>query len=681
MKRIQPYYYIVALACLFFLAGLILFSLHLFPTAESTGITVDPQTDGQGEALYDLWFTSMGIYDLSVDHALNAILFSADNNTVNLLDRDRKLLWEKVFATAPKHAQISSCGNYAIVGTEGGRVYFTTTDQQVNWDDEGDPVDLLAMSPSASWVVAARTTTDQSYHHLDFFNQSGRLNWSIETGPLQNLYLSSEYLEQAHVYLTEIEEDQPVIKAINLDGQEMWRHENQNLVAVSRHGSRLAAVQGNRLIVYDSLGYALWSTALPFEVKTVLFNPQNYNRILVYGNREGAGENLYYFDLAEDLLWMKRIADGSLFAFTADGQHIITSSWRHYKEDFTQMILLDRDGNELNTWEVAMRVEHLKVTGHPHLIVVGGDDGYLDLIDLQPLLAGQNGNGLQTDAPLYSPVITGLQTDQTRVTLYFNDENANLIPVSRLISLTENPLRAALDELIRGPARGSSLYRTIPDKDVSIDVSFDSSGGKLYLDLTPEMVIFNGSLQSETALNSLLFTISDFPRVEEIYLTVNRVPLESFGDIELQLPLSPLRINRPVYIPVTSGSRYYLVPREGAAEEALQVPLENLLEQVLRSSRSMTFVPSDLRLINVRITAEQVQINLSEAFTSLFPEAATETERLQAALILDAIFLTTFENGRRQRAEILIEGESWIPPEGYPPLNRFYRQPYFINPE
>lgn len=679
MKRIQPYYYIVILAGLFLLSGLVLFSMRLIPATDSDGITVDPQTNGQGEALYDLWFTSVGIYDLTVDHALSAILFSADNNTVNLLDRERKLLWEKGFATAPVQAKLSSDGNYAVVGTAGGRLYFTTADQQISWDDEGDPVDLLALSPSASWVVVARTNADLEFHHLDFFNQTGRLNWSIETGPIRNLYLSSEYLEQAYVYYTEVINETPVIKAVNVEGKEMWSREDQSLVAVSRHGSRLAAVQGDRLIVYDSLGYALWSTALPFDAKMVMFNPQNYNRILVYGSREGAGENLFYFDLAEDLLWMKRIADGSLFSFTADGQHIVTSSWRHYKEDYTQMILLDRDGYEINTWEVAMRVENLVITGHPHLIVVGGEDGFIDLIDLEPLI-NSNSNGA-SEAPIYSPVSTNLNADQTRITLYFSDENSNLVPVSRLISLTDNPLRASLEELIRGPARGSSLYRTIPDKDVSIDVDFDNIEGRLYLDLSPDLVNFNGVIQSETALDSLVMTASEFKAVEEIYLTIDKVPLSNFGNLDLVLPLAPHRLTKPVYVPVLSGDRFYLIVREGSNEDSGNETLQNLFEQVLRSSRSLQLVPTEMELLNVRVTSEMVQINFSSAFTELFPVDAMETERLKATLFLDAVFLTAFENSRRQRAEILVEGVAWSPPEGYPSLNRFYRQPYFLNPE
>ncbi len=680
MKRIQPYFYIVSLAGLFLLAGLTLFGISLFPAAESNGITVDPQTHGEGEALYDLWFTSTGIYDLNVDHALSGILFSTDKNTVSLLDRDRKLRWEKVFTTAPQQAKISSCGNYAVVGTSGGRLYFTSVDQQNWWANEGDPVDLIAISPNASWIVAARSQPDQDLYHVDLFNQAGELQWSAATGPITELYLSSEYLEQANIYYTALEEGQPVIYALNLEGDVIWSYEGQSLIAVSRHGSRLVAVQSNRLIVYDSLGYELWSATLPFEAETVLFNPQNYNRILVYGSREGALENLFYFDLAEDILWAKYIAAGSLFSFTADGQHIVASSWGHYKEDYTQMILLDRNGVESNSWEVAMRVERLIVSGHPHLIVVCGEDGYIDLIDLK-LLISLNG-AVAPEVPIYSPVTTDLRADETKTTLYFVNETADLIPVTRAVSLTENPMRAALDELIRGPARDSSLYRTIPDKDIYIEVDFKPENGSLFLDLSPELVQLNGSTQSIAALDSLLWTVSSFSEVKEIYLTLENEPIAIFGDRPIpDQPLTPKRLERPIYIPILSGNRYYLLIREGAEENTEETELENLVGQVLHTFRSLPFVPSDLSLIDINVTSELTQINLNSSIHVVFPEEAAEKERLLAALLLDAIFLTVFENSHSLRAEILVEGESWIPPVGYPSTNRFFRQPYFINPE
>jgi len=43
--------------------------------------------------------------------------------------------------------------------------------------------------------------------------------------------------------------------------------------------------------------------------------------------------------------------------------------------------------------------------------------------------------------------------------------------------------------------------------------------------------------------------------------------------------------------------------------------------------------------------------------------------------------MTVFENSPSQRVEILVNGESWSPPAGYPSTSRFLRQPYFVNPE
>jgi len=566
------------------------------------------------------------------------------------------------------------------LGTEGGRLHFTSADQQISWDAEGDPIDLVAISPSASWIAVTRSHPDHEVSHIELYNQAGELQWSIETGPVENLYLSSEYLDQANIFFTTIIDDQPEISALNLKGELLWSKEGQSLVAVSRYGSRLAALEKNKLLVYDTLGYSLWQTTLPFEITTILFNPQNYNRVLVYGNREGVGENFYYFDLADDLLWMKRIADGSLFAFTADGQNIVTSSWRHFKEDYTQMVFFDRDGNELTSLEVAMRIEKLIVSGHPHLVVVCGEDGYIDLIDIKPLLT-ESSNGLR-EMPIYSPVTTGLRADETKITLYFSDENSNLVPVTRSVLQTDNPLPVALEELIRGPARGSSLYRTIPDKDVSVNVDLDFEAGRLTLDFSPEFIQMNGSAQSMNALMSLLRTVSAFAEVDEIYLTSGDVPLETFGSIILpEQPLAPYEWERLIYAPVISGSRYYLQPREALGDNTQDVDLRSLIDQLLRAFRALPFVPSDLDLINLEISPEQIQINMNQAFLELFPADPEETERLQAALILDALFLTVFENSSSQRVEILVVGERWSPPAGYPSTSRFFRHPYYVNPE
>ncbi|MFO7952860.1 MAG: GerMN domain-containing protein [Bacillota bacterium] len=679
MKRVQPYYYIVSLAVLFIMAGIVFFAIQLMPKTEQTGVTIDPQVPEEGGTLYDLWFTSANIYDLGVDHALTGILVSTDENKVSLLDQQRKLRWDLSFSTAPEQAKISSCGNYVATGTRGGRILFMSTDQAYSWEDEGLPVNLLDISPNANWLAVSRSQPDDEQYYVELYNREGDLQWIKESGPVENLFMSSEYFQQANVFYSYLDGDQPVISALNPDGEELWSYEGQTLAAVSRHGSRLAAVESDRLVVYNTLGEILWETEMPFEPTTVMFNPQNHNRLLAYGSEKGAGENLYYFDLEEDLLWSRKVADGSLFSFTADGQYIVTGSWKHYREDYTQMKILDRHGSEVNSWEVSMRVEKLLKSGHPHLIVIGGEDGYIDLINLEPMFAESNEEVPVTN--VYNSVKTGRE-ENNMITLYFVDENDNLIPVSRSINSVDNPLRTAVEELIRGPSRGSALYRAIPEKDATIEVDFDESEGSLVLDLSPDLVDISGAGQSRVALDSLLYTVSTFSEVREIYLKKEGETLEEFGeDIELEQPFAPKQWENPVFKPVMSGNRYYLMIDEAEAENEEEMDIKGLVDRAISACRMLPFVPNNLELIEIKINQEETMINLDDSFKEIFPEEGEKQERLQAELILDALIMTIFENSRTQRVKVLVEGESWSSPEGYPSLERFHYNRYHINPE
>ncbi|MGM0651634.1 MAG: GerMN domain-containing protein [Bacillota bacterium] len=681
MKRFEPYYYIVIIAGIFVFGGLVLFSLQLLPSEDRAAVAVDPQASEEGEDLYDFWFSSVEIYDISVDHNMDSIIFSADNNTVSLLDRERKLKWDKTFDTVPNQAKISSGGNFAAVGTEGGLLYYTSIDQVFEWTDEGYPVKLVSVSPNASWIAAARDVPDQDQYQLDFYNHEGDLKWSLETKPIKNLYLTSEYLEQANIYFTTEEDGQTAVHAVNFEGKELWSYEDETLAAVSKHGSRLAAYQGETVTVYDSLGYPMWSTSLPFEPVRIVFNPQNYNRLLIYGGQEGSGENLFYYDLADGLLWMSRIADGSLFSFTADGQYIVTSSWRQYKEDYTKMTLLNRDGIELNSWEVAMRVEHLLMSGHPHLAAVCGENGYIDMVNLEPLFIEENNND-QREVKYYNPVAVGKRADESKIVLYFIDENNNLIPVTRTVNETEDMINTALQELIRGPARDSDLYRTVPDKGITVEAELNQENNTLNIDFSTDLKDINGVNQAEAFYDSLIMTVSQFLEEENILLTSGGEVIEYIGDeFKLEQPLQPVKLEKPIYEPVTTGSRYYLVVNEGAGEDDAESDLSDLIERTLHACRSLPFFPTNVDLKGLNQSSDQVQINLNNAMKSIFPEDPTEKEYSQAMLVLDALFTTVFKNSSTQRIEILIDGEPWTTPVGYPSISRFYRQPAFVNPE
>jgi spore germination protein GerM len=679
MKRIQPYYFLIALAALFLIGGLFLFMMRHFPSTLQKGAPVEPKILLHDNSLYEFWFANADLYDLSVDRNVTGILFSSSAKKVSLLDRERRLRWEKNFHTEPLQAKISACGNYLAVGTAGGNLFFMSTNQQLWWEKElGDPVYQLTVSANGKWVAAGQGRQDSPEHRLDLYDQNGVLKSSIETGPLLKVFLVGEQPDQGRIFFSWLKGDTVITAAASLEGELLWSQEDAALAAISRTGNRLAAVQGRKLVIFNHLGQFLWEETLPFKITALTFNPQNHS-ILVYGDGEGGFANFYSFNDAGDLLWQKRIADGSLFAFTADGRRIITSSWRHYKDDFSRMVLYDENGDELNRWEVAIRVEYLVVAGNRRFVVLGGEDGYIDLIDLE----AQPGRAENTAPapPFYSPVVVKPADDQSWVTLYFY-ETSYLVPVARSISQTENRIRAAIDELIRGPARDSALYRTIPDKEMQIEVRFNQETGQLTLELPPELAQVAGAAQSISILDSLRLTMAQFAEIREIFLTVAHKPIEIFGDgLSLEQPLLPYRWRQPVFIPVRLGERYYLVPREARELEIEQRDLDGLLQAVVRKCRALYFIPGDLRLLGVQIAAGSVKINVNSSLKMLFPEKGGEEEKLQAALLLEALFLTAFENSSFGNLEILVEGESWIPPQGYPSLSRVFHRPYYLNPE
>lgn len=680
MKRMQPYYILIAFAVLLLAAGAAVYGFRSLSLLKG-GEPIEPPADAKEGDLFELWFTGADLFDVSVDYNVTGIIFGTDTKKVSLLDRDRQLRWEKSFSSNPLQTQISACGNYLAVGTEGGDLFFMTIDSQSWWQEElGAPVNLVALSANGEWVLAGRGDPEQETHCLELFSRDGTRHWSIPTGSLQNICLAGEQLNRGRIFYTYRQEDTVVTAAATLTGEILWEIEEAALMAVSRTENRLALVEEAGLVVYNARGEMLWKRALPsgFKTSSAIFNPQN-NNLLVYGSDNRVDENLYCFNAEGKLIWQKKIAEGALVSLTADGTRIITCSWRQYKEDFSQVVLYNESGTELSCWELGMRVERLLVTGNRRYIVLAGEDGYIDVVDLERTPAQEN-EVKAAAAPFYSPVRTELEPDQTAITLFFYSDS-DFVPVTRLIGRTKTPLHAVIEELIRGPSRESSLCRMIP-KEAGIEVLFNSDSGQLYLELSPEVVNVPGTAQTIGVLDSLRYTVSCFSEVREIYLTVDREPIELFGDgLVLEQPLKPHRWRDPLFIPVHIEERYYLVPREARDLQIEQRDLEGMLQAVVKLCRAFYFVPGDLELKEVVENGNKVTINLNCSLRMLFPESGGIEEQLQAAMILDALYLTAVENSDCYRVEILVDGESWSPPNGYPLLSRTFYQPYYINPE
>lgn len=676
MKQIQPLHILLAVMVVLLVVVIAVFGVRSITI--KGGLPVEPKGSGEN-GLFDLWFVSAEIADMSVDRNVYGILFATETGKVSLLDRERRLRWEKSFSTQPLQAKLSLYGCSLAVGTDGGTLFYMQTDQSSWWEkDLGEPIYLVEISANGRWVITGSGSPNNERHHLSLYNHRGELQWQFDSGPLKELYLVGEQLGHGRIYYSMQQGDTVITGAINLEGEPLWSIEGYDLIALSHNGNRLAALNGEELVVLNMNGEEDWNTGLEIRVASAVFNPQNGN-LLLYGSGEDSGENLYCYSRDGELLWQQRVADGALIAYTTDGRQIIAASWRHYRDDYTQMILYDNSGNEMNRWEVAMRVEELLVSGIRRYIVLAGEDGYIDILDLQAQLGEEE---FIAATHLYVPATVGDPLDNSSVTLYFYDDTHGLLPISRVISPIEGHLRSAIEELIRGPARATpSLSRTIP-KDAWIETRFNEENGRLYLDLDPELAQLAGSTQSIVAIDSLLLTIGCFPEVKEIYLTVEGEEIEIFGDgLAIDQPLSPYRWAHPVYIPVQVGGRYYLAPQEARDLQVENRDLDGLLQASLRACRNLYFVPGDLRLIDVEQSGSTVTINLNRSLKILFHEHGDDEEKLQAALLVDALMITAVANSEAGRVIILIEGEEFDPPSGYPELNRTFYQTININPE
>lgn len=684
MKRIEPYYILIACAALLLVAGTLVYALHSLSMLKGGEPIEPPAVAGEGD-LFEMWFTRADLLDVNVDHNFTGIILGTGARKVCLLDRDRQLRWEKDFSTNPLQTQISACGGYLAVGTEGGDLFFMSIDSRFWWQEElGTPVNLLRLSANGRWILVGRGDPDRDTHYLELFNREGVRQWSIPTAaPLESISIAGEQLDRGEIFYTCRQKERAMTAAVSLQGEPLWEIEGAVLMALTRNENRLALIGAEGLMVYSSRGDLLWEKPLPpgFKTYSAIFNPGN-DDLLLYGSDGKAAENLYCFDGEGEPLWQKRIDEGALLSFTIDGARIITCSWRQYKEDFSRIVLYDQGGAEISRWELGMRVERLLVTGNRRYIVLAGEDSYIDVVDLEatPAPGSDQNAAVASSAFHYSPVLAALKQDQNAITLFFYADPC-YIPVTRLISRTRSPLRAIIEELIRGPSRESSLNRIIP-KEAGVEVFFDSDSGRLHLELSPELASFFSKDLTTAVLDSLCYTLGTFSEVREIYLTADGEPLEMYGaGVALEQPLAPRHWRDPLYVPIHIEDHYYLVPREAREMQVEQRDLEGLLQAVIKQCRSFYFVPGDLELRSVSGGEDRVTIDLNGSWRLLFPENGGVEDRLHATMILDALCLTAVENSNCYRVEILVDGVDWTPPSGYPSLSRTFNQPYYVNPE
>lgn len=114
--------------------------------------------------------------------------------------------------------------------------------------------------------------------------------------------------------------------------------------------------------------------------------------------------------------------------------------------------------------------------------------------------------------------------DNVPVTLYFRASSSDgtfsyFVPVTRMVEKSDDMMRVALEELIKGPKKEMGLTSVLP-ADTKV-ISLTQSGGEVIVNFSKEIEGYGGGVESEQALvDSIVLTLSEFPGVEKVTLQV-----------------------------------------------------------------------------------------------------------------------------------------------------------------
>lgn len=135
----------------------------------------------------------------------------------------------------------------------------------------------------------------------------------------------------------------------------------------------------------------------------------------------------------------------------------------------------------------------------------------------------------------------------TPVTLYFqgqlNDNRSYFVPVTRLIPQTEDITAAVIEELIRGPKQGSTLYSSFLPSTKVLDVK--NENGTVVVNLSKDVMKFNnGKEANPEAMESLVLSLTENTGVKRVQVMVEGTPLTAAGPFDFSKPVTrPVQIN------------------------------------------------------------------------------------------------------------------------------------------
>jgi len=280
--------------------------------------------------------------------------------------------------------------------------------------------------------------------------------------------------------------------------------------------------------------------------------------------------------------------------------------------------------------------------------------------------------------------------------LYFLEEKTDsLVPVTVFTPWTEGVARASLEKLVSGLTPGQEMrygLRALLPPDTKI-LGLTIREGKAVVDFNHAFLEYNPE-EERRVLNSVIFTLLQFPAVEKVEFWVDGEALESFpGGTPGGNPLGRERgINLEVdqdvedFQDITRVTLYFCLVMEekdifyvpvSRVVDGDREPVQAAVEELLQGPRRETFLFSDLpqgtAVRGVELEDSTVAVNLSRELLN-YQGGRSGEENIKNQLVY-----TLTEIPGIEQVQVLVEGEPVILPYNISFLEPIGR-PLVINP-
>lgn len=284
-----------------------------------------------------------------------------------------------------------------------------------------------------------------------------------------------------------------------------------------------------------------------------------------------------------------------------------------------------------------------------------------------------------------------LEKDMRKTTLYYVNSHDLLVPFTMNIPWKEGIAKAAIENLIDSPQlrlklKDKHLKPSLP-KDTEVKGMTICDDGTAKVDLSADFLTCCDQTIEKNALDSIVYTLTEFPNIERVQLYIEGKPYKGKKDGMLyreKINLEPIQSatkTTPVILYFKdvsdSGEQSYYVPVTRLIENAddiIKSTLNELIAGPIDNMGLLPVLPQDTKVIDVKQNGSEVRVNFSKEVKGY--GGGIDTEQT----LVNSVVLTVSQFDKIDSVKILVEGKADVLPEGTV-LDKPILKPIYINQE